>query len=138
MEREPTKTCELTLNVSKKLFALDGMLTRILEKARMAMSRPERGPDPDVDIRDLREDDDIRRLASLIERLVQRQPDNGYHEGPKDSNTKAVVIGCTVTLLCAFVIGAIVFSNEFSAFKAQVLEWQKSTDRRLEMLERRP
>lgn len=93
-----------------------------------------RGPDPDY----TPQDDDIRRLASIVERLAQRPPDNGYHEGPKDSNTNAVIIGCTITLLCALVIGAVVFSNEFSAFKAQVLEWQKSTDRRLETLERRP
>jgi hypothetical protein len=138
MEHEPPKFCETTIAVSKKLFALDGMLTRILEKARMAMGRPERGPDPDADIRDARDDDDIRRLASIIERLVQRQPDNGYHEGPKESGLKAIVIGCTITLLSAMIIAAFMLTNEFAAFKAQVNEWQKSTDRRLEMLERRP
>jgi hypothetical protein len=140
MEHEPPKFCETTIAVSKKLFALDGMLTRILEKARMAMGRPERerGPDPDADLRDDRDDDDIRRLASIIERLVQRQPDNGYHEGPKESGLKAIVIGCTITLLSAMIIAAFMLTNEFAAFKAQVNEWQKSTDRRLEMLERRP
>ena len=93
-----------------------------------------RGPDPDY----TPQDDDIRRLAGIIERLSQRQPDNGYHEGPKESGLKAIVIGCTVTLLSAMIIAAFMLTNEFAAFKAQVNEWQKATDRRLEMLERRP
>lgn len=93
-----------------------------------------RGPDPGYDP----QDDDIRRLAGIIERLAQRPPDNSYHEGPKESGLKAIVIGCTVTLLSAMIIAAFMLTNEFAAFKAQVNEWQKATDRRLEMLERRP
>jgi hypothetical protein len=133
MEEPPV--CETTVTVGRKLFRLDGMVERLLEKARMAMGRPDRGPDPDADIR---EDDDIRRLAGIIERLSQRQPDNGYHEGPKESGLKAIVIGCTITLLSTMIIAAFMLTNEFAAFKAQVTEWQRSTDRRLEMLERRP
>jgi hypothetical protein len=127
-------TCETTITVGRKLFRLDGMVERLLDKARMAMARPDRGPDPDYP----QQDDDIRRLAGIIERLAQRQPDNGYHESRKDSGLKAIIIGCTITILSAGIIGAIVFSNEFAAFRAQVTEWQKSTDRRLEILEKRP
>ena len=38
--------CETTITVGRKLFRLDGMVDRLLEKARMAMgmSAPERGP----------------------------------------------------------------------------------------------
>lgn len=93
-----------------------------------------RGPDPDYPP----QDDDIRRLAGIIERLAQRQPDNSYHEGPKDSGLKAIVITCTASILTAGILGGIILSNEFAALRAQVTEWQKATDRRLDQLERRP
>jgi len=133
MHEEPPNVCETTVTVGRKLFRLDGMVDRLLEKARMAMARPDRGPDPDADVR---EDDDIRRLAGIIERLAQRP--GGYNEAPKESGLKAVVIGCTITLLSTMIIAAFMLTNEFAAFKAQVTEWQRSTDRRLEMLERKP
>lgn len=118
---------------AEKIKEVIAPLREQVEKLKgLLMAQPERGP---VDYP--AQDDDIRRLASIIERIAQRPPDNSYREAPRGSPS-AVMIGCTITLLCAFVIGAVVFSNEFSAFKAQVLEWQKSTDRRLEVLERRP
>jgi hypothetical protein len=67
MEREP---CETTIKVGKKLFLLDGMVERLLQKARMAMARPERGPDPDA----ITEDDErimvsVRSIESLLRRV---------------------------------------------------------------------
>lgn len=81
------------------------------------------------------QDDDIHRLAGIIERLIDN---SGYREAPQDNGLKSIVIGCTITILSAGIIGALVFVNEFSAFRGQVSEWQKSTDRRLEQLEHRP
>lgn len=136
MERE--QICETTVRVGKKIFVLDGMLTRVLEKAKMAMVRPDRD-EPPVDY--ARDDDDIRRLCGMLERIMQRPPDNGYREGPresKNSSIKAVILGCTIAILSAGIIGGIALSNEFSALRAQVLQWQISTDRRLDNLERRP
>lgn len=101
MEQEPPKFCEATVTVGKKIFALDGMITRVLEKARMAMGRPDRGPDPDVEVRD---DDEIHRLASIIERLAQR-PSSNYSNGTDESNWKTIalfVMGFLQALILAF------------------------------------
>jgi hypothetical protein len=49
-----------------------------------------------------------------------------------------VIVGCTITLLSAFVIGAWKVSNDQAAFVAEVREWQKSIERRVDVLERRP
>lgn len=134
MEREPAKLCETTVEVGKKLFVLDGMLTRVLEKARMAMARPERGPDPDIES----EDDDIRRLASIMERLAQRPPNNDYHEAHDDNSLKVIVVGCAIAILSAGIVGAFSLSSQFSELRAEFSEWKKATDHRLEQLERRP
>lgn len=97
------------------------------------ISDPNRGP-ADYDERE----DTLRLLISIIRKQTEGAGGGNYNEAPKESNIKAVMIGCTITLLCAFIIGAVVFSNDFSSFKAQMTEWQKSTDRRLDELERRP
>lgn len=137
-ERKPEPaTQEVTIETGKKVWRFDGLLDRWLAKAREGLeARQHEGPPRDY-AED--EDDDIRRLAGIIERLAQRPPDNGYHEGPKpDSSLKTIIITCTASILTAGVIGGIILSNEFAALRAEVTEWKISTDRRLEALERRP
>lgn len=129
--------CETTINVGRKLFRLDGMVDRLLEKANMAMGRPDRD-EPPVDYE--RDDDDIRRLAGIIERLAQRPPDNGYREAPKprENGLKGIIIGCTITIVSAGIIGAVMLSNQFAALRAEFTEWKTATEYRLQQLERRP
>lgn len=110
MEHEPPKFCEQTVIVGKKLFALDGMLTRVLEKAKMAMGMPDRGPDPDANVRD---DDDIRRLAHIIERLAQRPQ---YTNGGDDSgDIKKWIAGVGAALAASGIIAGWTLSNQVAA-----------------------
>lgn len=142
VEKPCTDTTVLRFKIDSMQSTIEQLKVKVSEASEAAMRGMRaamkavgmRGPDPDYDP----QDDDIRRLAGIIERLAQRPPDNGYHEAPKESGLKAIIVGCTITLLSTMIIAAFMLTNEFAAFKAQVNEWQKSTDRRLEMLERRP
>ena len=118
-------------NIGRKLFAADGMLSELQNKIKALMTSPDRGPE------DYIRDDEER--VTIPVRWLERalRPGGGYHEGG-DKNLKAVVLGCTITLLSAFVIGAWKLSNDQAAFVAQVTEWQKSIERRIDALERRP
>ena len=100
-----------------------------LKAAMSTLRDPSRGPDPDA-----AEDDDIRRLASIIERLAQRPPDNGYREAPKDSSIKGIIVGCTVAVIGS----AVGLSYQFAAMRAEFTEWKQATEYRLQQLERRP
>jgi hypothetical protein len=91
------------------------------------MSPRERGPED-------YEDDDLHRLAGILERRMSRG--GSYHES--DKSTKTVVIGVGVTLLAAFVLGGWTLSTNFAALEAKVTAWKESTDRRLAILEQRP
>jgi hypothetical protein len=123
MEREPEKLCETTVHLGKKIFALDGMLERVLEKARMAMGRPDRGPDPDVP--DDYNDDDIRRLASIIERLASRPPSN-YNNGGSDSgDLKRWIAGVGAALAASGIIAGWTLSNQVAA---QTVKIENLTD----------
>jgi hypothetical protein len=120
--------------LGRKVFAADSMLSRLQAKIRrMVMSpAPDRGPS------DFAQEEDERILlpVHLVERLMKHNG-GGYHEGG-DKHVKAVIVGCTIALLSAFVIGAWKVSNDQAAFVAEVKEWQKSIERRLDALERRP
>lgn len=62
----------------------------------------------------------------------------GYHEAPKgDRNLKSVIIGCTIALISGGIVGAIKFSNQFSEFRGQVLQWQKSMEAQQSQVEAR-
>jgi hypothetical protein len=62
----------------------------------------------------------------------------GYQEAPKgDGNLKSVIIGCTVVLVSGGIVGAITFSNQFSEFRGQVLQWQKSMEAQQKQVEAR-
>lgn len=152
MEREPV--CDTTV----LRFEVDGLKAKVEDikvktsevaaaamkavKAAMGMVPPDRGPDPDDNYR---EDDDIRRLASIIERLAQRPPSNDYHESPKESASRTVIVSCTIAIISAFIVGAWQVSMRVTAVEVQVkndadaqARWQASTDRRLDRLEMRP
>lgn len=116
MERERPKFCEQTITVGKKLFALDGMLTRVLEKAKMAMGRPERGPDPDADIY---EDDDIRRLAGILERLANR-PHYSNGGGDDSSDIKKWIAGVGAALAASGIIAGWTVSNQVAAQSVKI------------------
>ena len=144
VEKPCADTTVLRFKIDGMQSTIEQLKVRVSEASEAAMNGVRkamqaigmRGPDPDFSPQD--EDPQVRRLAGLLERALSRQPDNGYHEGPKESGLKAIIIGCTITLLSTMIIAAFMLTNEFAAFKAQVNEWQKSTDRRLEMLERKP
>ncbi len=140
MERDE-KPCETTVKVGKKLFALDGMVDRILDKARSTMeSRGDRGPDPDVP-----NEDEERILVPV--RLLERFGRGGYTEAPKNDKDglKGIIITCTVTLVSAGIVGVVVLSNNFSALRAEfdgwkqaMAEYRAATNQRLDYLERKP
>lgn len=91
----------------------------------------DRGPD------DFEHDD--RDLAKLIVEAVKvGARHGGYHEAPKGNGLKTVIVGCTATLLAAFIIGAWKLSNESAALRAELTEWKTAVERRLDLLERRP
>jgi hypothetical protein len=96
----------------------------------------------DDDERDPRDypawDDERKILINIIRRQTERAGGGNYTEGGGDKGTKSVVIGVGITLLAAFVIGGWTLSGRVAALEAKVTEWQTATDRRLEMLERRP
>jgi hypothetical protein len=120
----------------RKLFQGDGMMWQLLRKIRLALTMvAERGPE------DYEAESDYERGMRAGARF------GGYHEAPKnENNLKAVIIGCTVTLLSAFVLGAWKLSNDSAALRAEFNEWKQATtrwmdqnDRRLDRLEtRRP
>jgi hypothetical protein len=108
-------------------------------RAAMESRKTDRYVDPDAPIA---EDDDIRRLAGIIERLAQRP--GGYNEAPKDGSLKAVIIGCTIAIVSAGIIAAFTLSNQFAEFRGQVIAWQIAADKtmaatsqRLDRLENR-
>lgn len=96
-------------------------------RAAMESRKTDRYVDPDAQIDD--NDDDIRRLAGIIERLAQRP--GGYNEAPKDGSLKAVIIGCTIVIVSAGIIAAFTLSNQFAEFRGQVIAWQIAADKRM-------
>lgn len=110
------------------LFRGDGMMWALLRKIGLAMgmvSQADRGPQDYVE--------------SDFERGVRAGARHGgYREAPKgDGNLKAVIIGCTIVLVSGGIIGAITFSNQFSEFRGQVLQWQKSMEAQQSQVEMR-
>lgn len=76
------------------------------------------------------EEEEMRRLMRLALRM-------GYREGPRgDDDTKKWVVGVGVILAASFIIGGWVLSNQVAGLSATVNEWKRSTDQRLERLER--
>lgn len=135
MEREP----------EARIFRLGGMVERIIAVAEdclarskaMAMGPRDRGPDPDIDSR---EDEDIRRLASIMERLANRS--NNYNNGDGDDeggNRRLLAWILTVTSLLAVggIAGGIVMYGEVASLRATVTQWQIANDRRMDQTERR-
>lgn len=136
MEREPQSTHEATIKVGRNLWSIDGMshralgmTHRVLEALGVVQSRAlslaERGP------QDYEETGYERGFSA-------GQRHGGYHEAPKrDGGLKAVIVGCTIALISGGIVGAITFSNQFSEFRGQVLQWQKSMEAQLKQVEAR-
>lgn len=134
MERPPSKQDwhEVTVKTCRNLFRIDGMVSRLLDSIglvqKKALSMAERGPT------DYAED-----VESEFERGVRVGARyGGYREAPKgDGNLKTIIIGCTVTILSAFVIGAWKLSNDSAAIRAEFTEWKQATTRWMDQNERR-
>lgn len=110
-------------------------LRDVVEKLKgLMMARPDRSPE-DYDT----QDDDIRRLASILERLVSR-PSN-YNNGDNDDGGSRRLLAwiLTVTSLLAVggITGGVIMYGEVSSLKASVTQWQIATERRLDRLENR-
>jgi hypothetical protein len=123
---------EVTVETGRKLWTIHGMAHRVLEALGIVQSRAlsmaERGPSDYADDTE----NDFERGVRVGARY------GGYREAPKgDGNLKAVIIGCTITLLSAFVIGAWKLSNDSAAFRAEFVEWKQATTRWMEQSERR-
>lgn len=138
----PTDTVDPE-KLGRALFTLDGIVQRIrlvaeeaLARAKaLAMGSRDRGPD-DYDT----EDDDIRRLASIMERLVNRT--NNYNNGDGDSGGSsrrllAWILTVTSLLAVGGITGGVVMYGEVSSLKASVTQWQIANDRRMDQTERR-
>lgn len=141
MEREPEAIATapayhdvtVTLDsLSKRVWRADGFVAHLLEslsalgaRVRALASMPERGPE------DFTTNDFERGM-----RAAARY--GGYREAPKpENNLKAVVIGCTCTLLSAFVLGAWKLSNDSAAIRAEFTEWKQATTRWMDQVDRR-
>lgn len=135
MEHEPPKKEDLhqiTIETGRKLWSLHGMTHRILEKLGIAESKAlalaDRGP---VDYAEGAESEFERGMRAGIRY-------GGYRESPKgDGSLKAIIIGCTITILSAFVIGAWKLSNDSAAIRAEFTEWKQATTRWMDQNERR-
>lgn len=105
---------EVTVKVEslgRKVFAADSMLAELLKKLRSMLHA--RGPDPDF----ASPDDDIRRLAHLIERLSRRPFNNGDGDG---GDLRKWIAGVGVVLAAAFIAGGWTLSNQVAAQSVKI------------------
>lgn len=115
--------------IGRKVFTADGMLDTLLGKVRTMLNT--RGPeDYEKNERDLQ--------SLILEAVKVGARHGGYQEAPRpDSSLKAVIIGCTITLLSAGAIGAWKLSNDSAAIRAEFTEWKQATLRWMEQSEKR-
>lgn len=140
MEREPPKEDwhEVTVtveNFGRKIFTADGMLAELLKRLRNALNA--RGPDPDYP----EQDDDIRRLAHLIERLASRPPSPPMRNGDDDGDgrdLKKWLAGVAAVLAVGFIVGGWTISNQVAAQSVKIdnlTEQMKSQNERITRIE---
>lgn len=127
---------ETATKISRDLFRLDGMIQRILEAARGAMNAVQgRGPE------DYDESEDRRRYNDLLDLLVNRTTKTTWNNGDGDEGGNKRLLGWILTLMCLLVAGGvtgiIVMYGEASSLRATVTQWQLSSDRRMDQIERR-
>lgn len=91
---------------------------KAVDRAMEAVSA--RGPDPDYE-----DDQDIRRLASIIERLAQRPSGNHYSNGNGMSKGIASALW---TLVVTGIIGVIVMYGRLAAIEANQVNQQRQLD----------
>lgn len=89
--------CETTVTVGRKLFRLDGMVDRLLDKARLAMGRPDRGPDPDYN----EDDERVMVPVRMFEQFMRRT--SGPGPGSVNGNSRLLTV--LVTLNTALLVG---------------------------------
>jgi hypothetical protein len=134
MEREPEAQKpvirEYTFSIARGLVHIHGMVHSVADVvsalANKVRTLADRGPKDYVE--------------SEFERGVRTGVRyGGYHEKPNGGggNLKAVIIGCTIVLISGGIAGAIAFSNQFSEFRGQVLQWQKSMEAQQKQVESR-
>jgi hypothetical protein len=111
-------------------FRLDGLREHVGRIWAAMHGNEERGP------QDYPPWDDERRILINIIRKQTESGGGGYTEAPKGSNT--VIIGCTIAVISAGIVGGIALSNQFAALRAEFSEWKTATEYRLQQLERRP
>lgn len=98
----------------------------------MAMIGDERGPE-DYNLWD----DERKLLINIIRKQVEKGGGGDYNEG--GSSLLKWILGILATLTVAVIIGGVTVYGRFTSLETKVSEWQKSTDRRLDILEgRRP
>ena len=90
MEREGP-VCETTIEVGRKAFRLDGVLDRLLAKARAALEAraQDRGPDPDVNLED---EERILVPVRVFEQAMKRPPPSYSNGSPEESNWKTIAL----------------------------------------------
>lgn len=120
MERGPPKKedwHEVTIRVEslgRKIFAADSMLAELLKKLRNLLHA--RGPDPDYP----QQDDDIRRLAHIIERLANRPPPSMRNGDGDGSDLRKWIAGVGVVLAAGFIAGGWTLSNQVAAQSVKI------------------
>jgi len=118
-------------SVTKLRFELSGMREWI-NRVWAAMQGADRGPDPDY----TPFDDERRILVNIIREQVKQGGGNNYNES--GSSLLKWILGVLAMLTVSVVVGGITVYGRFTSLETRVSEWQKSTDRRLDILERRP
>lgn len=83
------------------------------------MSPRERGPD------DFDEDDDIHRLAGIIERLISRP---GYQEVSSEKVLLKWLMGLIASLLVVAIVGGVTLYGKVSAIEANQQNQQRQLD----------
>lgn len=118
--------------------AIDDFRTRILDLGQRIMSAlSERGP-VDYNIRR----DERRALTSVLRDLLKEmrsRPPPSMHNGDDSGSKRMLAWILTVTSLLAVgaIGGGIVMYGELASIKATVTQWQTSSDRRQDQMERR-
>jgi hypothetical protein len=134
-EREPKKLHETVVKVARDVFELSGLVERVLGSLK---SRAAEQPPSDYERDD---DDDVRRLVSIIERLSDRPPSNDYNERPgkeKETSWTERILSACVTLVVIGIPALILMYGKLQVIEANQNNQQKQIDELKQMVQRRP
>lgn len=138
---DPRELNDATVNVARSLWSVHGMSCAIhrlvretLEKLRIVMAN-ERGP------KDYEENEHLRRYNELLNLLAKRATQSSFNNGDGDEGGSKRLLGWILTLMCVLtaggIAGGVVMYGEAAALRATVTQWQLSSDRRMDQIERR-